>query len=206
MTKIRGGSPRLRLRGGWLGLLALATILSLSNPALAETLVDTDQSEVVLQPMVVVGFDPEVVEAAGYKIVVVDGVEAIVPATAPDALSATPSVEPANQIGGPCGYSFVYISDVGPDQYRVRTGFHTDIPSISYSWTADVIEIDNTYFKSFHWGGPLAFRFNWEAKVTRTVGDAGYYTAWVIPDESWALTEIGVLCNSLGPTDTKFIN
>lgn len=189
----------------WLmGIVQVAVVMSLSLPAAADPPADAIESSMAVQQMVVVGFDAAVAEAAGYVVVTVDGVQGLVPASAVGD-GATPIPEPDNQIGGNCGYSYAYLTDIGPNNYRVRTGFHTNIESIAYTWFADVTSNDPQYSRLFQKSGTLLLRKDWDWRPTGTVPDDGYFKVQV-STASWAELWTGAYCNSAGPWEVQYIN
>ncbi len=198
MARFRTKSLR-RVATSWLvGLVTVATFLSLAVPASANSPVGRDLAT-VKQPMVVTGFDREVAEANGFSIVMMDGVKTLVHVTRQGIQ------EPLNQIGGSCGYSYAYLTDIGPNQYRVRTGFHTNQASISYAWFVDVTSNDPVYSRFFQKIGTLALRNDWDWRPTGTTPDDGYFRVKVSV-ASWSELWTGAVCNSLGPSEVQYIN
>jgi hypothetical protein len=150
--------------------------------------------------MVVRGFDHDVAQAHGYRIVKVNGTEASVK----DDVTSLNDASPANTINGNCGSSFVYLegqpgSPTSARSYAFSTGFNNlRLPADLVSWDVDVAG-PNGYTRDWPLGGAIIPpSTSWNGAGRSAVDDSGWYDAQVL-QSSWALLIDGSLCTSAGP-------
>ncbi|MFN2347249.1 MAG: hypothetical protein ABR616_16240 [Dermatophilaceae bacterium] len=108
-------------------------------------------------------------------------------------------------VPGSCGFSYVFINDVGPLLYGIETGFSIDPPqtAVGYSWK---VQVTNPFgfSRNHRWGGGLANRTNWDGV---RVDDAPLATVYTASASGWAaINGTSLLCYSAGPVDSRFIN
>lgn len=168
--------------GGVASAHAAATI---GNQQEAPTASADSSTPTFAVPMYIVGFDTQVAEAHGFRIVTRNGVTQSV-------ADNGGSVGPDNLIGGDCGYAWLFLSGEYL-AYYFYTGFHVDSPAIDYNWNVDVFG-PYSYQRNLQRGGGLLFRTDWEAYGSIPVDDPGFYAGSVVPESSFAILDNGGVC------------
>lgn len=124
----------------------------------------------------------------------------VLPAGLPGTGQSTSSgmVTPMGTVYGNCGTASVFIDNVRTQTYRIRTGWSTVSPSVSYGWAVDVTAPG--YAKRHSWGGGLLLRSTWETSTTAgiTLAQRGDFFAYA---NGTVTMSNGILCGSLHPTD-----
>ncbi|MBO9556618.1 hypothetical protein [Cellulomonas sp.] len=151
------------------------------------------------QPMVVVGYDPDVAKAHGYAIrFTAEGMPYAVK-SGPH-LTTGRGATPDNIVTGNCGSSWVFLYDVGALRYSVDTGFGLVSAAVSYSWAANVVGPAYNYTPA--WSGALLLKTAWSAQGARSVSLPGTYSA---KSSGTAVLATGVICRSQGPVANQAI-
>lgn len=156
--------------------------------------------------MRVVGFDPAVAEAHGYRIVnLSDGRQASIPQSKVAAAQSGDYRPLGNQTEwGDCGNSFIEFNGTGSNlQAYLRTGFYSNIPAIAWTWLVEIDDTAGTSYQSY--GGALAGQNEWSSSEDLRTLTYGIATGFVVADRSNATTLAGTVCSSLGPVTTTAI-
>lgn len=105
---------------------------------------------------------------------------------------------------GDCGYSWLYVDDVGTLIADVWLGFYVNYPAVSYD-AGYVLSADEGAFASYsEYGGGLAFRNDWSHHEFEGVplpddyvGEVQYMNAYFAS---------GLWCSSLLPADVEYVD
>ncbi len=149
--------------------------------------------------MTVVGYDVEVANAHGYKIVMKNGQQTSVKVSdkaihQTTARAVTPMLTPV--VTSNCGTSFLYYAAFGGKKASVYTGFDIDkLPVVHFTWVIAVT--DNVGVGSVTWTGPSSPVFSWDIHATTTHTTTGYSFATV--SSGVAVLTDGSVCSSGHP-------
>ena len=122
--------------------------------------------------MSVVGFNPAIARAHGYKVVTyANGDQQSVPVDPRSRLPKSPILRHErglrpdansdyNKVIGNCGTSWIAVMQTGPGQVQVASGFGVNSsPAIGYSWTVTLSDANGTSEQSA--SGALFLRTSW---------------------------------------------
>lgn len=104
---------------------------------------------------------------------------------------------------GNCGSSTITFVPVGNRQGKMATSFVTNAPAASFDW--NVSFVDNFGASHQRYGDAFYFSSSWASPVFTFTGGGGPTRAHVETPDSSALLVTGVLCSSLGPTESAII-
>ncbi|HUN36854.1 MAG TPA: hypothetical protein VMU95_33065 [Trebonia sp.] len=167
------------------------------------------RQRVLREGMTVVGFNPAIAKAHGYKIVTyANGDEQSVPVNPRSGLPKSPilrrdrGIVPANsdydKVIGNCGTSWIAVMQTAPGQVQVASGFTvSSSPALGYSWTVSLSDANGTSQQSA--SGSLWFRSAW-ARTWTNLNQHTYTFDYV--ESGLANLEDGTICYAGRPSVT----
>lgn len=200
--------PRMKklLLGCASAALLMTTNMAAAAPAVADSLEFEPSTTVKTTPMYIAGYNEEVAEEHGFKIVTdKDGNEHSVPVTEEAKEIVAAQDEPANEDGielqnivyGDCGSSSVFIAKSSPTEISIATSYSVYTTSISHQWEVGGSSPDGVWSEGF---SGLNSGSSWSAVHEAYVGDSSDVFAGVT-EGSFAQLIDGAVCYSGGPSD-----
>lgn len=171
----------------------------------------TPDSVTIYSPMVVGGYDAQVAEANGFKIVThADGSQESVPVTA----AAVAQLKQADQLraaarqsagtsgaAAVCGDSWVSGSKIANDTVAFNTGFIVYLSAYSHSWRVYATGFVTGNYWSTSGAGPASGNKSWSGAIPGVIGPGVGGVPWGSNSASVVLVD-GTVCWSDGPTFT----
>lgn len=104
---------------------------------------------------------------------------------------------------GDCGSSTITAVANGNRDASIGTGFVIDLPAVQYEWQVNISDSKGESYR--YWSGPLGLRHTWAGGADFQSGTGGLTTFSVDTSISYALTSIGTLCYSEGPSVSDIV-
>ena len=198
------------------GMVVAATVLLPAGAANASTVSPTPApvTTTIHTSMVVKGYDAQVAEANGYKIVTnADGTQQSVPVTSAAiaqqaksdqlraAAQATTQIAASSAGGVVCGDSWVSGAKLANNTVAFHTGFLVYGAASYHVWTVYAVGTITANSWATSGSGPYSGTQSWEGGISTVIGPGVGGVPFLSPAASVVL-ENGSICFSVGPTFT----
>ncbi|MFT4135137.1 hypothetical protein [Microbacterium sp.] len=189
-------------------LLAISALVLIPSTVAAAASEDESSDATTYMPMVARGFDAEVAEKNGFRIVTnEDGSQQSIPVTEKAAalladgerLRAAAQGTDAARAGGDCGTSWLSGSKLANDTVGFTTGFQVYLAVYEHDWKV----IATGFWTGGNWttsgSGPVSGYKNWQSAIYNVVGP-GIAGVPSYSSSAAAILVDGTVCYSTGPS------
>ena len=192
------------------GAAVLTLVVALTPQAAFADTPEPDAPETVSEtmPMTVAGYDAEVAEANGFKLVThADGTQESVPVTdaaiaqrqQADQLRATAQQDASSPSGIVCGDSWASGTKIANDTVAFSTGFLVYGAAHAHTWTVYAVGAITANSWTTSGAGPASGTKSWTGAIPSVIGPGVGGVPFASTSASVILVD-GTVCYSVGPT------